>query len=124
MSDFAVYRRVHFIYTRLLKRFGAADVRVWVQYIDFCTTTRASRAMAKVLPRALALHPRSVTLWLLAASWEFDSEHNIENARGVHALHTHTHLHCTCTLSHKSRNPLSPSWHSLHAARLAGQWQQ
>eukprot|EP01138_Halocafeteria_seosinensis_P009590 gb/GECG01009800.1/.p1 GENE.gb/GECG01009800.1/~~gb/GECG01009800.1/.p1 ORF type:complete len:783 (+),score=104.37 gb/GECG01009800.1/:1-2349(+) len=79
-SDYVYLRRVHFIFDRALRRFRY-DLDLWKQWIEFSLRTNSSKALQKIFPRALRLLPHCEKLWLQAASWEFDVNHNISGAR-------------------------------------------
>eukprot|EP00937_MAST-01D_sp_MAST-1D-sp2_P004709 g4709.t1 len=80
ISNHAGVRRLHFIFSRALRRFKA-DVRMWLHYLDFCRRTGSNAVIPKTFARALQYHPRSAALWVQAAAWEFESNRNAENAR-------------------------------------------
>eukprot|EP00741_Cyanophora_paradoxa_P002251 tig00000571_g2183.t1 len=79
-GDFGMIRRIHFIFERALRKFKG-DVRLWLQYIDFCRKQGSSKVLGKTFARALQLHPTKPGLWIAAASWEFESNNNIQTAR-------------------------------------------
>ena len=79
-SDHSMSRRIHFIYERALRRFKN-DLQLWVEYIEYCRHTRASKRIQKVIPRALQLHPTVPGLWSYAAAYEFDTNNNAKAAR-------------------------------------------
>lgn len=77
-----ILRRIHFIYERAFRKFWG-DLRLWMAYFDFCKTTKANKLMSKALTRCLQLHPNEPGIWSYAASWEFESNHNVEAARSL-----------------------------------------
>lgn len=81
-SDVTSTRRVSFIFDRALRKFGD-NVGLWEQYIEFCRRTGSSRALNKVFPKALALHPLCASLWIKHARWEFDDNQNAHGARTI-----------------------------------------
>ena len=80
VSDHSSKRRISFIYERALRKFNN-DVALWLQYIEFCRKSGASKKLNKIFPRALQHHPLVPLLWIRACTWEFDDNQNIENAR-------------------------------------------
>ena len=81
-SDHGGIRRVHFLFERAIRRFRA-DPRWWIQWVDFGMRTGALRAVDRVVGRALMLHPRSESLWILAAEWQFDRLAHFATARSL-----------------------------------------
>ena len=82
VSDHAGVRRMHFIFDRACRRFRGT-VAWWLQWLDFCLRTGSARAAARVVARALRIHPRSVELWLQAAAFEWDRLGNVASARAL-----------------------------------------
>lgn len=80
MSDFACSRHIHFIFDRLLRRFGG-DKELWTRYMQYCAETGAAKALSKLYPRALRLHPREPSFWIAAAQHEMASVENMDGAR-------------------------------------------
>ncbi|KAJ4462219.1 putative U3 small nucleolar RNA-associated protein 6 [Paratrimastix pyriformis] len=66
-ADQIAIRRLHFIYTRALQRFGKTDVGLWMSYADFCTQTKSFRMLSRALARALQFHPNYEAFWVLTA---------------------------------------------------------
>ena len=79
-SDFAVRKRVHFIYDRALRRFKG-DETLWLQWADYAEKTSARARLGRLFAKALALLPNSSALWIRAASWELESRQNLSGAR-------------------------------------------
>lgn len=78
--EFSGITRLHLLFNRMLGRYGR-DVRLWLQYIDFCKRAKSNKALGKVFGRAIQAHPTNTALWILAASWEFEENNNITAAR-------------------------------------------
>eukprot|EP00938_MAST-03A_sp_MAST-3A-sp1_P005669 g5669.t1 len=81
-SDYVGVRRIHSIFTRALKKFQE-DIRLWLQYADFCARSGSTRSLARLFPKALQLHPRSVGLWIHAASFEISCNNNYDASRKI-----------------------------------------
>ncbi len=79
-SDFAMERRVHFIFNRALKKFQG-DLALWNQYIEYAMSSNSTSRLNKIFPQALRLHPTSAQLWIKAAVWEHTHNRNISTAR-------------------------------------------
>ena len=45
-SEYAIVRRLHFIFGRALKKFKT-DVLLWMQYFQFCKDTGSTRRLGK-----------------------------------------------------------------------------
>lgn len=82
MSDHAGTRRIHFIFQRACRRFRGHE-SWWLQWLDFSLRTDSAKAAGKILAKALQLHPHSEELWLQAAEFEFDRQHNMAAARAI-----------------------------------------
>jgi hypothetical protein len=82
VSDHAGIRRIHFIFDRVCKRFRGR-VAWWLQWLDFSLRTASGKAAGRILGRALQLHPHSSELWMQAAAFEFDRQHNMSAARAL-----------------------------------------
>ncbi|KAL6059850.1 U3 snoRNP protein [Balamuthia mandrillaris] len=93
LSEFSGVRRIHFLYHRLLRKFGE-DVKLWLQYIDFCKNTGSVKALNRTFARALRAHPTSEGLWIMAASWEFEHNSNIIAARALMQRSIRINKHC------------------------------
>ena len=80
MSDFAGERRIHFIFSRAVKKFQG-DLPLWNQYIEYAMRGKSHGRLAKIFPEALRLHPKCADLWIKAAVWEYRRNQNIATAR-------------------------------------------
>jgi U3 small nucleolar RNA-associated protein 6 len=108
-GDHAVVQRIHFLYTRALRKFRG-DLRLWVRVsaqvqplllwarpltsrpplvalchqarlFAFCRAHGGNKALSKSLVAALALHPTNPGLWAYAASWELRGRRDLHSAR-------------------------------------------
>jgi len=82
LGENASTRRIHRIFTRLLKRYKN-DLKLWYQYIQYCTNVGSYRVLSRVFVNALRNHPMNSSLWIMAASWEFEHNNNINGARAL-----------------------------------------
>ena len=80
ISDHACEKRMHFIFSRALKKFQG-DLTLWNQYIDFAMRGSSTSRLSKIFPEALRLHPTASQLWIKAAVWEYRHNSNIATAR-------------------------------------------
>ena len=79
-SDYAIRKRVHFIFDRALRRFRG-DEQLWLQWIGFAERTQARSRLGRVFARALAMMPGSSAIWIRAAGYELEGRQNISGAR-------------------------------------------
>lgn len=75
-----VMRRIHNLFQNALKKF-VGDVKLWIQYIEFCKHMGSTKILGKVFARVLQYHPDKPNLWIMAAKWEFEENKNIPNSR-------------------------------------------
>ena len=68
LSDHAILSRVCFLFERALRRFHLS-LPLWHQYVHFLRSSASHRLLARVFPRMHSLHPHSIPLWLLEASY-------------------------------------------------------
>ncbi|ORX93777.1 hypothetical protein K493DRAFT_284390 [Basidiobolus meristosporus CBS 931.73] len=80
VSDYAGPRRVNFIFERALLKFKG-DVPLWLQWVDFAKRNKMNKLLSKIFARAIQLHPAKPSLWIMAASWEFEDNLNTTAAR-------------------------------------------
>ena len=73
-------QRVHFIFSRALQKFKG-DLRLWLQYFDFCEKTGGSKILGKAFASALQFHTFNPALWVKAAKWEWEANANVHAAR-------------------------------------------
>ena len=57
-SEYAIVRRLHFTFQRALQKFKG-DIRLWVQYFDFCVQTDSRKILARTYAQAIQYHPRN-----------------------------------------------------------------
>ena len=82
LADYAIVKRVHFIFERAARKFKR-DLGVWTRWLEFCRATRSNRRLSRVAARALQLHPTAPGLWAYAAAWEFEDNGNPAAARAL-----------------------------------------
>jgi hypothetical protein len=90
------------LYERAVHRFGATDVSLWVQFVQFCidvkSFSKVGTVFSRFVPRlckaflvvaeqynryrALQAHPDNAALWIQCASHEFTHNSNVDGARG------------------------------------------
>jgi U3 small nucleolar RNA-associated protein 6 len=67
MSDFAMVRRIHFIFERAVRKFKT-DLGLWTAWLEFCRNSNSNRRLGRVVARALHIHPTGV----LVSYWSVD----------------------------------------------------
>ena len=77
-SDFAVRKRVHFIYDRALRRFKG-DETLWLQWADYAEKTSARARLGRLLKRLCAALTRPLCGFALQAG--SSSRQNLSGAR-------------------------------------------
>lgn len=82
LSDFAITRRIHFIYERATRKFRG-DLGLWMSWLEYCRESRSPKQMSRAVTRALQLHPNKPGLWSYAAAWEFEHNGNPAAARAL-----------------------------------------
>ncbi|KAI8140633.1 U3 small nucleolar RNA-associated protein 6-domain-containing protein [Fennellomyces sp. T-0311] len=80
LSEYAIKRRINGLFKRALVKFNG-DVSLWLQYIEHAKRSKATNILSGIFVSALQYHPRKATLWILAASWEFEDNANPQAAR-------------------------------------------
>ncbi|CAB4011640.1 U3 small nucleolar RNA-associated 6 homolog [Paramuricea clavata] len=73
-------KRLHLLFQSALKKFSS-DVKLWLQYIEFCKQVGSITALGRVVGRMLQAHPNNTSLWITAAKYEFEDRNNIKTAR-------------------------------------------
>jgi hypothetical protein len=77
--DTSIVKRIHSLFNRCLSKFSH-DVSVWKQYIEFCSNGGCSKALSRVLMKAIKRHPRVATFRIIAADRELQ-QGNLLGAR-------------------------------------------
>jgi hypothetical protein len=80
--DVAGLRHMHGIYQRAVNR-HRDEPELWLAFIDFAMRTGAAKSVGKLFAKALQALPRNEGLWILAAAYEFQQNHNIFAARAL-----------------------------------------
>ncbi|XP_067003125.1 U3 small nucleolar RNA-associated protein 6 homolog [Anabrus simplex] len=78
--DYSIANRVNKLFKQAVFRFQD-DVRIWLAYYRFCKQVRFYSTVSRMLVRMLQVHSDKPLLWKLAAQWEFEDCHSVENAR-------------------------------------------
>lgn len=76
----SVTRRIHDIFLKAIQKFGN-DLKLWMQYLDFCKKTNSVRALSKAYVKLIQAHANNPDVWIMAAKHEFEVSGNAENAR-------------------------------------------
>ncbi len=68
LADYAIVRRVHFIFERATRKFRS-DLSLWTRWLEFCRDSSSSKQLSKVATKAVQVHPTAAGLWVYAAAW-------------------------------------------------------
>ena len=79
-GEMVFIKKLHFLFQSALKKFST-DVKLWLQYIEFCKQVGSVNALGRVMGRMLQAHPNNTGLWIMAAKYEFEDRNNIKTAR-------------------------------------------
>ena len=77
--DHTIVQRIHDLFNRCLSKF-AHDLSVWHKNIEFCASSGGSKALNRVLMRAIKRHPRAASFRIIAADRELQ-QGNLTGAR-------------------------------------------
>eukprot|EP00794_Sanderia_malayensis_P009213 gene9213-10187_t len=75
VAETGIIKRMHYVFQN--------DLKLWMQYIDFCKKTDGKSAIAKAFGRLVQLHPGNPSVWIMASKHEFEENGNINNARAL-----------------------------------------
>lgn len=79
--DINIANRVNKLFKKAIFQFHD-DIRLWLSYIRFCEKIPAfSACVGYMLVGMLSVHSHKPQLWKLAATWEFEHNGSVENAR-------------------------------------------
>ncbi|MCJ1307745.1 U3 snoRNP protein [Agyrium rufum] len=73
-------RRIFFVLQRATRKFHG-DLRLWVQYADFARTQKSYKKLSQILTDMIRLHPTKAEVWIYAASYSFESQGDVMEAR-------------------------------------------
>ncbi|RKO97243.1 hypothetical protein CXG81DRAFT_15986, partial [Caulochytrium protostelioides] len=80
VSDVAITTRIHNLYRQCLRKFPL-ELQVWRDYIAWCKQMKSSRALGKIMARAIQTHATIPEFWILAAQHEAQHNNNMHSAR-------------------------------------------
>lgn len=81
-AEYATMKKIHNLFQNALKKF-VGDIKLWIQYIEFCKHMGSLKILGKVFAKLLQYHPDKPSLWIMAAKWEFEENKNIPNSRSL-----------------------------------------
>ncbi|KAI8333464.1 U3 small nucleolar RNA-associated protein 6-domain-containing protein [Chlamydoabsidia padenii] len=79
-SEFSINRRIFHLFKRATNKFKG-DLSLWMQYIEFAKSNNSQGVLSSIFVQALQFHPTKPSLWILAASWEFEENANMAASR-------------------------------------------
>ena len=80
IGDKHILQHTHSLWGRTLRKYGS-DVSLYLQYAEFCKTSKSSRRLSRLYAEALQMHPKVTGLWIEAASHEYFEAGSVQNAR-------------------------------------------
>ena len=81
-SSYGIQSRIHSLFRRALSKFKG-DLKMWLQYIEFCKHCHHDNTLSKLYGQVLSIHPGNSSLWVMAAKFEFESMKNTSSARAL-----------------------------------------
>lgn len=81
-AEHAAVKKIYTLFQNALKKF-VGDIKLWIQYIEFCKHMGSLKILGKVFAKLLQYHPDKPNLWIMAAKWEFEENKNIPNSRSL-----------------------------------------
>ena len=79
-SGHAGQRRIFFVLDRATRKFHG-DIGLWMQYIDYARKQKSHKKVSQILTNVLRLHPTRPELWIYAASYAFENQGHMKEAR-------------------------------------------
>ncbi|XP_015518125.1 U3 small nucleolar RNA-associated protein 6 homolog [Neodiprion lecontei] len=88
--DYTIANKVNVLYKQAIFKFQD-DLRFWIAYMKFCKHVRFHSSISRMMGRMLQVHQDKPKCWHIAARWEAEEAHNIQNARQflLRGLHFH-----------------------------------
>ncbi|XP_062507486.1 U3 small nucleolar RNA-associated protein 6 homolog [Corticium candelabrum] len=80
--DYSIVQHVHHLFQLATNRFKG-DLKLWLQYAQYCEKVGSLRQLSQVYGQALCYHSHNAGLWISAAKAEFEVNKNISAARTV-----------------------------------------
>ncbi len=71
--------RLYTLYEQLVRHYPT-DVACWLRYIDFAQRTGANSRLSSIFGQAVARNPQVELLWVLMASWQYQTRHAVREA--------------------------------------------
>ncbi|KAL5473165.1 hypothetical protein EMCRGX_G027613 [Ephydatia muelleri] len=81
-SAYGIQSRIHSLFRRALSKFKG-DLKMWLQYIEFCKRCHHDNTLSKLYGQVLSIHPRNSSLWVMAAKFEFETMKNASSSRAL-----------------------------------------
>ncbi|KAI7899389.1 U3 small nucleolar RNA-associated protein 6-domain-containing protein [Cokeromyces recurvatus] len=78
--QYAGVRRILSLYQRATIRFKG-DLSLWLQYIEFAKSSHSNKVLSSIFVQAIQYHPNNASLWIMAASFEYEQNSNMAAAR-------------------------------------------
>lgn len=69
-GDASIVQHIHFIYSRAIRKWRD-DVSLHLEHARFAKKAKSFKQLSRIYTEALQVHPRNITLWIEAASYEY-----------------------------------------------------
>ncbi|XP_012267956.2 U3 small nucleolar RNA-associated protein 6 homolog [Athalia rosae] len=88
--DYSIANKVNMLYKQAIFKFQD-DLRFWIAYMKFCKHVKFHSSISRMIGRMLQVHQDKPKCWHIAARWEAEEAHNMQNARQflLRGLHFH-----------------------------------
>ncbi|KAI9485221.1 MAG: hypothetical protein EXX96DRAFT_544311 [Benjaminiella poitrasii] len=73
-------KRILGLYQRATTRFRG-DVSLWLQYLEFAKSSKSYNILSSIFVQVIQYHPNNASLWIMAASYEYEQNSNMSAAR-------------------------------------------
>lgn len=81
--EYAMVGRIHTLFKQCTFRWPD-DLKLWLSHVEFCKQWNKKVQLSKIWTSMLQLHGNSnVQLWVMAAKWELEDNHSVDNARQI-----------------------------------------
>lgn len=88
--DFSIADKINKLYKEAIMKFQD-DLRFWIAYMTFCKHVKFHSCVSRMMGRMLQVHQDKPKCWHIAARWEIEENHDLQNAKKhlLKGLHFH-----------------------------------
>ncbi|XP_039251990.2 U3 small nucleolar RNA-associated protein 6 homolog [Styela clava] len=81
--EYAMVGKIHSLFKQCSFRWPD-DLKLWLSHIEFCKQWNKKLQLSKIWTSMLQLHGNNnIHLWVMAAKWELEDNHSVDNARQI-----------------------------------------